>query len=155
MRDALEFGVASKDELPRIIDIKWAMFLESGHADLLAPNAKASVLEDYQRLYEANEARHFVTRASGRIVASVGAFVKSDLPFRYFRSGTYGFIGDVYTEPAFRGRGIATRLNEDALLWLKAEGIQMVRLFASSTGRPLYEKLGFVPADEMVLRFSA
>jgi predicted GNAT family acetyltransferase len=76
------------------------------------------------------------------------------LPFRYFQSPTYGFIGDVYTEIQFRSLGIATRLSQDAMLWLQSKEIKMVRLLASETGRSIYEKLGFVPTDEMVFTFT-
>lgn len=153
MTDTLEFGIATVDELPRIIQIKLAMFVESGHIDLLATNVADIMLKDYQALYAQDEARHFVARKDSYIVASVGAFIKSDLPFRYFRSPTYGFIGDVYTEIQFRSLGIATRLSQDAMLWLQSKEIQMVRLLASEAGRSIYEKLGFVPTDEMVFTF--
>lgn len=151
MADTFDFGIATVNELPRIVELKLAMFIESGHIALLAANARHIILNDYQHLYAVNKAQHFVARLDECIVAMAGVFVKSDLPFRYFRSSTYGFIGDVYTEPSFRDRGIATRLNQEALRWLKTKDIEMVRLLASNAGRPLYEKLGFVPTDEMSL----
>ncbi len=154
MVNGLEYGIATFDELPRIVEMKMAMFHEAGHADLLAPNAKSIILEDYQRLYGEKGAQHFVARANGRIVASVGAFIKSDLPFRYFLPASYGFIGDVYTEPSIRGKGVATKLNGEALEWLGSRGVKQVRLLASDTARPMYERLGFTASDEMVLTFA-
>ncbi len=56
MTDTLEFGIASVEELPRIVQIKFAMFLESSHADLLASDAADTVLADY---------RHASLRARG------------------------------------------------------------------------------------------
>lgn len=147
----IEYGVATLEELPRIVEIKVAMFEEAGHADLLADHAESIVLRDYQQLYLESTAIHFVARDKGQIVASVGAFIKSDLPFRYFSPATYGFIGDVFTENAYRGRGISTMLNSEALIWLKDNGVVMVRLLASDAGRPIYERLGFRATDEMVL----
>ncbi len=154
MVNGLEYGIATFDELPRIVEMKMAMFHEAGHADLLAPNAESIILEDYQRLYGEKGAQHFVARANGRIVASVGAFIKSDLPFRYFLPASYGFIGDVYTEPSIRGKGVATKLNGAALEWLGSRGVKLVRLLASDTARPMYERLGFTASDEMVLTFA-
>ncbi len=84
----------------------------------------------------------------------VGPFLKSDLPFRYYKTPTYGFIGDVYTRPGYRGRGYAKRLSQHVLAWLQARGVRMVRLLASEAGRPLYEALGFHPSGEMVLHFN-
>jgi predicted GNAT family N-acyltransferase len=147
----IEYGVAEIDDLPRIVEMKMAMFLEAGHGDLLAKNASTIVLEDYKRLYENKVASHFVARSNGEIVASVGVFIKSDLPFRYYSSPTYGFIGDVYVVKNYRQNGMAMRLSEDALAWLRLNEVKTVRLLASEGARPIYEKLGFMASDEMVL----
>ncbi len=149
----LEFTFAETGDLPRIVEIKVAMFKEAGHEDLLPAEAAEHVMEDYTRLYRESLAIHFVAKNAGTIIASAGAFIKSDLPFRYFYPGVYGFIGDVFTEMEFRGQGISMRLNQDALGWLKNRNVTMVRLLASDAGRPIYERLGFKPTDEMALTF--
>ena len=154
MVNSLEYGIAVLDELPRIVEMKVAMFHEAGHADLLASNAKLIILEDYQKLYDEKTAQHYVARANGSIVSTVGVFIKSDLPYRYFLPAYYGFIGDVYTEPTYRGKGVATKLNREALKWLSSRGIKSIRLLASDAARPMYERLGFSASDEMVLTIS-
>ncbi|MGA7952616.1 MAG: GNAT family N-acetyltransferase [Gloeobacterales cyanobacterium] len=147
----LEFTSAEPGDLPRIVELKIAMFKEAGHEGLLSAAAAEHVLEDYVRLYRESLAIHFIAKNAGYIVASAGAFIKSDLPFCYFHLGIYGFIGDVFTETELRGQGISTRLNKDALGWLKSRNVTIVRLLASDAGRPIYERLGFKPTDEMVL----
>ncbi len=153
MKSNLRYGAGLIEDLPRIVEIKIAMFQEAGHADLLASDAESIVLEDYLRLYKEDLAHHFVARDGKTLVASVGAFVKSDLPFRYFEPPQYGFLGDVYTEKEYRGIGIATRLSTDAINWLKSRKVRVVRLFASEAARPIYESLGFSSTDEMVLQW--
>lgn len=155
MTEKFKYGIAAVDELQSVVEIKMAMFREVGLSDLLAPNAESIILEDYQKLYAENKAKHFVARAEGIIVASAGAFIKSDLPFRYFEPRCYGFIGDVYTQPSLRGNGIATKLNVEAISWLGSRGIKSVRLLASDVGRPIYERLGFSASDEMILTIEA
>lgn len=147
----LQYGSASIDDLPRIVEMKIAMFHEAGHANLLASDAESIVLEDYLRQYEKDFARHFVARDGPRLAASVGAVLKSDLPFRYFEPPQYGFLGDVYREASYRRLGIATPLSTEALYWLKSKQVRMVRLFASQAARPIYESLGFSSTDEMLL----
>jgi GNAT superfamily N-acetyltransferase len=144
------FEVAIAEDLPEIVHMKLLMFAESGHAGLLAENASEIVLADYQRLYTASLARHFIAKLGTTIVGCAGAFLKEDIPFRYFKTPRYGFIGDVYIDPANRGSGIASRLSADALAWLRSQDIGMVRLLASEAGRPIYRRLGFVSSDEMV-----
>jgi GNAT superfamily N-acetyltransferase len=143
--------MATVYDLPRIVEMKISMFREGGHLDLLANDAARIILQDYQSLYEQNLARHFVMCAEGRIIASAGAFIKSDLPYRYFAKSFYGFIGDVYTEEKVRGRGFATDLTHRAIEWLSQKGVTEIRLLAFDAGRRIYERMGFEATDEMVL----
>jgi hypothetical protein len=78
------YGIASTEELPRIVQIKLAMFEEGGHAGLLESNAYEIILLDYRSLYVQDLARRFVARSNGTLISSAGAFIKSDLPYRYF-----------------------------------------------------------------------
>ncbi len=62
-------------------------------------------------------------------------------------------IVNVYTEPEFRGRGVARKIMMTILEALKRQGLRSATLHASAAGRPLYESMGFTPTNEMRLRF--
>jgi len=149
----VKYDISSPDDIPCIVDMKIEMFREFDYAQYLHKNAREMIIEDYNRMYEEKLATHFLAKLDNRIVGVVGAFIKSDIPFRYFSKGNYGFIGDVYTIPTHRNIGISTRLNEEALSWLRDYGVNFVRLLASDAGRPIYERLGFSPDADMVLNF--
>ncbi|MET0029585.1 MAG: GNAT family N-acetyltransferase [Candidatus Thiodiazotropha sp.] len=148
---SLSYGKASIEDLPRIVEMKLAMFEEAGFSHLLARDAASLVLSDYRQLYQQRRAIHMVARSSAEIVACAGAFVKRDLPFRYFDPPQYGFLGDVYTDSHYRGQGIATKLSSDAIGWLKGFNMKMVRLLASEATSSIYAEMGFKPSDEMML----
>lgn len=61
-----------------------------------------------------------------------------------FVFGPVGWIAMVLVDEAFRHRGIATQLVQHALRYLDGRGVQTVRLDATSLGRPVYERLGFL-----------
>jgi len=63
--------------------------------------------------------------------------------------GPQGLILNVFTERAWRRRGVAAALMRELLRWCRANGIESLVLHASADGRPLYEKLGFTPTNEM------
>ena len=67
-------------------------------------------------------------------------------------SGQQAIIQNVYTEPAWRRRGLAMLLMKEIISWARKTGIDSLVLHASDEGRPLYEKLGFVPTTEMRFR---
>ena len=55
----------------------------------------------------------------------------------------------VLTDPAYRGRGFASRLLERALADLRERGMESIRLDATELGRPVYEKFGFTVDFEL------
>jgi GNAT superfamily N-acetyltransferase len=60
--------------------------------------------------------------------------------------GAFAWIGLVATDPAWRGRGFATRLSRHLVEWAFALGCRTVALDASDAGRPVYDRLGFEAA---------
>jgi hypothetical protein len=49
----------------------------------------------------------------------------------------------VLVHPAYRGRGIGTRLVEQSIAHLERQAVRSIRLDATPLGRPMYEKLRF------------
>jgi GNAT superfamily N-acetyltransferase len=145
---------ASVDDLPVIVRLKLLMIEEAGLANLFAEDVSTRALTRYAALYAAGTAQHFIVEQDTRIIACAGAFLKDDLPFCFHRPPVYGFIGDVYTEPAHRRQGYARQLTLKAIDWLRSQGVQMIRLLATPEARPLYTALGFESSDEMVLRLA-
>lgn len=74
---------------------------------------------------------------------------RPDTGGRELVGGPQGLILNVYTEPAWRRRGLAVLLMQRVLDWAAANGVKSLVLHASNDGRPLYEKLGFTATNEM------
>jgi GNAT superfamily N-acetyltransferase len=89
-----------------------------------------------------------------RVLAGAGAHVQWQLP-RISHNGVavttapHPLVVNVYTEPDFRGMGIARALMNTLLKWATGQAYDRVVLHASDAGRPLYQSLGFVPTNEM------
>jgi len=65
-------------------------------------------------------------------------------------TGKTAYISNMYSKPAYRGRGIATRLFALTMDEAKRRGCGKVILHATDMGRPIYEKYGFfVPKGAM------
>ena len=56
---------------------------------------------------------------------------------------------NVFTEPQWRQRGIASLLIKEIIIWSKSEQIDRLVLHASDKGRSIYERLGFIASNEM------
>jgi GNAT superfamily N-acetyltransferase len=62
-----------------------------------------------------------------------------------------GWIGAVGVVPEARNQGIGGALTEVAVEWLRRAGADSVLLQATTLGRPVYERLGFVAEGEYVM----
>jgi len=87
------------------------------------------------------------------IVAGAGVQLQPILPrpldLSTIGEGRQGTIVNVFTEPQWRRLGIAGLLIKEIIIWSKKEQIDRLILHASEEGRSIYERLGFVPSNEM------
>ena len=91
---------------------------------------------------------------NNQVVAGAGVHVKPQLP-RISEDGTsvvsaaLPLVVNVYTEPAWRHKGMARTLMATLMQWARTERFDRLVLHASDAARPLYISLGFVPTNEM------
>jgi GNAT superfamily N-acetyltransferase len=89
----------------------------------------------------------------GEVVAGGGLIVIPWPPGPMTTDPRCGFIFNVYTRPAHRQQGLAKRLMDAMHEWCRGEGIERVVLNASTFGKRLYDEMGYVVADEPMMRF--
>lgn len=142
---------ANVSDISTIAQLKLNMFKETGMEHALGEDFIQKVQSVYREMYEKGKAQHFVIEHEGQLIACGGAFIKEDLPYCFYRDPQYGFIGDVYVEEQFRRQGYAKELTNAVLEWLFDRDIQTVRLLASDQARKLYESVGFIETDQMIL----
>ncbi|MGG3790248.1 GNAT family N-acetyltransferase, partial [Geobacillus thermodenitrificans] len=86
----------------------------------------------------------------GNIVACAGGLIRMEYATPLSEEPTpFGWVISVYTIPHHRKKGLASQLVEEVCSWLKERGARRARLWASSEGRRIYERLGFSPMLDM------
>jgi len=88
----------------------------------------------------------------GAVVAGGGLIVIPWPPGPMTMDPRCGFVFNVYTDPAHRKQGLARRLMDTMHEWCRGEGIERVVLNASTFGQPVYEQMGYVVANEPMMR---
>jgi len=96
----------------------------------------------------------FAIDALGSVIAGAGVHIKLQLPrishdHTRVEDSPVPLAVNVYTEPQWRGKGIARALMRELMQWASEQGTDRVVLHASDAGRPLYESLGFHSTNEM------
>jgi GNAT superfamily N-acetyltransferase len=93
-----------------------------------------------------------VTTPDHTVVAGGGLIVIPWPPGPFSMDPRCGFVFNVYTDREHRKQGLGRRLMEAMHEWCRGKGIERVVLNASTFGQPMYAEMGYVVADEPMMR---
>jgi GNAT superfamily N-acetyltransferase len=153
--EGLRLRPATAADVPLLVRHRRAMWeamgtLRPGQGDPTEPAYGAWV----ERLLGEGRLAAWVTEGPGGPVASGCVYLQEVHP----RPGHPGpwcpYLLSMFTEPAWRGKGVARAIVQEAIAWSRARGQTRLALHASAAGRPLYERLGFQASPEMRLDLS-
>jgi GNAT superfamily N-acetyltransferase len=135
-----------------IIYHRCRMFADMGYGDESARDAMAAAARPLvlAALKDGSYQGWFVEDGD-RVVAGGGLAIVGFHPTPHDPSPRRVWVLNMYTEPAYRGRGLATQLLQNITTWCREQGFRQVFLHASDAGRPIYERAGFRPTSEMRL----
>lgn len=88
----------------------------------------------------------FVAETKGKIIGSGHVRIKSGENFNSFEK--YAFLGFMYVDPTFRGKGVNQKITTALISWAKERGLEEIRLKVYSENQSAlkaYEKSGFKP----------
>lgn len=143
---------ANIEELAVVSRFRYQMFVEIGTAHLFVDDFIEKTIAAYSTDYQNGTCLHFVEEIDGIIVGCAGGRISRN---EIFRNPIQGCIMDVYVERFHRRNGIATRLTEKIIEWLRVCGAETIKLHAAIAAVPIYEQLGFENSREMKLAITS
>jgi ribosomal protein S18 acetylase RimI-like enzyme len=148
----LETRLAVAADAELIGEQRYRMFVDSGQADEARMKTVIANFVPWVRT-RLIDGRYvgWLTEKDGRVVAGAGMLLMDFPPHWMDPEPVRAYLLNVYVAPEFRGRGLARELLEMAVNDARRRGIKVVSLHASKFGRPLYERNGFEPTNEMML----
>lgn len=94
----------------------------------------------------------FIARIKDGGVAGSGCIlIKEDQPRPTSLNTNAPYLLSMYTEPGYRGQGVASLIVQESIRWAKENGFDRMDLHGSPMGKSLYEKFGFRQTNEMRL----
>lgn len=143
---------ATVDDIGDLTAFRRAMFESMGVHDVARLTAMETAVSAYLHDALPGETYHgWVAEIDGRVVGSGGLVIQHLPPGPRNLDGRQGYILNVYTVPEWRDQGIATAIVQAMLDYLQEIGVPVATLHATDAGRPIYERLGFAPTNEMRL----
>ena len=129
------------------------MFTDSGQSDAEALIDMVANFIDWVRPRLA-DGRYlgWLIEDDGAVIAGAGLWLMDFPPHWMDAQPIRAYLLNFYVEPSHRGQGLAQKMLTLALDEATRRRIGVVSLHASKFGRPLYERNGFEPTNEMILR---
>ncbi len=134
---------ASYDDIPLIVHHRIEMLRSMGYSESVLNMTKSGV-ENYLRNDWDESVKCFLVIIEDEVVGGCAFSVYSRLPSPRAPSvSKVSYIHNVFVEPEFRNRGIATELIKRMLTLCCKEGAFKVELHDTSMSSGIYRKLGF------------
>ena len=143
---------ATMADLGAIMNHRRRMYEDMGYHEESALKAMEATSSSFIRDgLEDGTYRGWLIEVSGRIVSGGGLMIVRQPSSPRDPSSRRSWIMNMYTDPEYRGKGLATAIIQTIIAWCRENGYHWVSLRASDAGRHLYETLGFKPTNEMRL----
>jgi GNAT superfamily N-acetyltransferase len=138
---------ASVEDMDELIRLRLALLRTTREVETLKDEAALveSTRRYFARTIPSGRFHAWVAEAEGRTVACSGLIPFERPPMPDTLASLEVYILNMYTEPGWRGRGIARALFTELIRFSRELDAGRVLLHATPDGRPLYEAMGFVP----------
>jgi len=120
------------------------------HTDMTAVEQETRLY--YNRALRDNSHTAYLVFDGDTFIGAGGVSYYTVMPTYHNPTGKKAYIMNMYVRPGYRRAGIATKTLSLLVKDAGDKGTGMITLEATSMGKPLYEKFGFVPMqNEMEL----
>jgi GNAT superfamily N-acetyltransferase len=151
MTHETSFRKASVRDILRLAELRWDMTIEGGEAPGAGREAFVRACAAfYERSLAGGLQSHWVAERDGRIVATISLHEVELLPRPGRIEDRFGCITNNYTEPAARGRKIASGLLRLVVDHAAGLDIELLIVWPSEQAVPFYERLGFRWENEVM-----
>ena len=138
---------ATQEDVGRLAELRLAFLAEISGASESDPILRRSVVEYFSRTIPSEEFIGFLAVADGAIVATSGLVFHRHPPSNRNPTGREAYIMNMYTDPAWRRRGIASRLLQMLIDYARQNDCGKISMHALPMGRSIYVNAGFVPIE--------
>jgi GNAT superfamily N-acetyltransferase len=94
--------------------------------------------------------RCWIAERDGAMVGSVWVQLIEKIPNPIAALESYVYLTNFYVRPEHRGHGIGSHLLEAAVSWSRSNNAELVLLWPTERSKTLYERHGFLPADDFM-----
>lgn len=152
MNKYIRIKMATLKDIPQLVYLRRIMFESMGVTDKRKLALSDKACQEYLKNAIVNKKFiGWLATTNSQAVASGGVIMDQHAPSPGNLSGKIAYILNIVTIPKFRRQGIARKIMDTIIKWIKSEGITRSELHATDMGLPLYQQFGFKESGGMRL----
>lgn len=141
----MKYRKAIEEDIPELIELRIKQLIDEGYPE--TRDIRQELGEYFVSSMSNGSLICWVGVEQDKIIATAGLCFYQ-LPCSFSNpTGKNAYMTNIYTRDDYRKQGIASLLVDKLLTEAKSLGYSAVRLHASSHGKGVYERAGFVQAD--------
>lgn len=141
----MEYRLATTDDMELLIDFRKRLLVEEGQT--VSSNIDEQLRSFFEKQLNSDQFVQWIIEEEKCAIATGGIQFISFPPSYSNPTGIRGYILNMYTAPASRGRGLAKQMVERLLADATERNVHHIFLISSPMGKPLYKKIGFKEND--------
>lgn len=142
----IEYRKAIKSDTKKLSALRVAMICDGKDYDRVFREKLYTNTQEYlSKGFDDNTVSSWVATKNNEIIAMCCMSYFALPPNEVSLSGKSAHLGNMYTLPMFRNKGIASKLLELIVSEAKSRQCDRIILVPTENGKSLYEKFGFLP----------
>lgn len=138
---------ASADDVDALTAHRLSFLAEISGANSSDPALRAAIAQYFAQSIPTNHFIAFLALANDKIIATSGMTYHHHPPSNKNPTGREAYIMNMYTQPEFRRRGIATRLLQMLINEARQNQCGKISLHVIPGGRAIYAQAAFQPIE--------
>lgn len=138
--------LADPDDVAELARLRWEFVLEDTQHAPEQTNFEefaSAVGNFFSNRIEERKLAVFVAEVDGLLVSNLWVEIVDKVPSPNVSMGAWGYVTNVYTEPAYRGSGIGTKILEVAIRWASLKRLELLIVWPSENSVDFYRRAGF------------
>jgi len=142
----MNYRIGTKQDIPVMCQIRKQQLIDEG----INPEniIDKELFYYFEKKISDGSLVEWLLEENGKVIATAAILFIEFPPTYTNQSGVKGYITNMYTNPVYRGKGIASimlgKLTDEA----RKRCVKHIWLHASNLGKPVYERFGFTEADK-------
>lgn len=148
----MHLRLAQPQDIEQLVRLRRDFTLEDDPEAKLVEGYEGRCRTFLERALAGERWRIFLAEKAGEVVSHAYLELVDKVPRPTREASQWGYVTNVYTVPAQRGRGVGAAVLSGVTDWADRAALELLIVWPSEESRSFYARHGFADADEPMIR---